>query len=69
MIPMNIEMAMTPIQAMVARAFLIFGSRNAGTPLAIASTPVRAAEPDANARKSKKSTRVELLTFSMATTS
>ena len=35
---------------MVSAAFFDSGRLNAGTPLAIASTPVRATEPPANAR-------------------
>ena len=33
-------------------ALRLFGFRNAGTPLEIASTPVSAAQPDENARAS-----------------
>ena len=36
-------------------AFLLLGRWNAGTPLLIASTPVRAAHPDENARARRKS--------------
>ena len=35
-------------------AFLLFGFRNAGTPLLIASTPVSAAQPDEKALASRK---------------
>ena len=34
-------------------AFLLFGLRNAGTPLLIASTPVSAVQPEENARSSR----------------
>ncbi len=49
---MVIEMA--PSMNNVEAAFLLFGLRNAGTPLEMASTPVRAAQPDEKARASKK---------------
>ncbi len=35
-------------------AFLLFGGRNAGTPLLIASTPVSAVHPEENALSSTK---------------
>ena len=38
----------------VVRAFFHSGLRNAGTPLEIASTPVTAAPPEANALKTMK---------------
>ncbi len=50
--PANSTIAMPPIRASVFCAFLIFGNRNAGTPLAMASTPVRAEQPEAKARSS-----------------
>ena len=53
-IPTNIAIAMPPISASVVAAFLLFGLRNAGTPLAIASTPVSAVQPEANARSARK---------------
>ena len=43
-----------PSSASVVAAFFDFGFLNAGTPLLIASTPVRAAQPDANARRIRK---------------
>ena len=54
---------MPPISASVVAALRLFGGLNAGTPLAIASTPVSAVHPDANARSAKKSSArpVELL--------
>ena len=52
--PANIDTAMTPSRASVVAAFLLFGLRNAGTPLLIASTPVSAVQPEENARSSRK---------------
>src|SRR3712207_8972759 len=52
--PANIVAATPPISASVVAAFLLFGGRNAGTPFAIASTPVSAVQPAANARSAKK---------------
>ena len=37
----------------VVAALVLFGLRNAGTPLEIASTPVRAAHPDENVLASR----------------
>ena len=54
--PRNIEMAIEPISTRVFCAFLDFGSLNAGTPLAIASTPVSAVHPEENARSPRKIT-------------
>ncbi len=48
--PPNIVMAIAPSIARVVAAFLLFGLRNAGTPLLIASMPVRAVVPDEKAR-------------------
>ena len=48
-IPRNIGMLMAPISSSVVAAFFDCGRRNAGTPSAIASTPVRAVAPDENA--------------------
>ncbi len=39
------DTAITPSRASVVAAFLLLGLRNAGTPLLIASTPVRAVQP------------------------
>src|SRR5438045_9091744 len=47
--PRNIAPSVQPMITSVWRAFFHDGSRNAGTPLEIASTPVTAAPPDANA--------------------
>ena len=46
--------AIAPSSSSVVAAFLLFGLRNAGTPLEIASTPVSAAQPEENARASRK---------------
>ena len=43
--PMNMVTASPPSIASVVAALRDFGLRNAGTPLLIASTPVRAAQP------------------------
>ena len=55
MTPANIDTAITPSRASVVAAFLLLGLRNAGTPLLIASTPVRAVQPEENARSSRNS--------------
>ena len=46
--------AVMPIKVIVMFAFLIFGVLKAGTPLAIASMPVSAEQPEANARSKSK---------------
>jgi len=43
-----------PISNNVVAAFLLFGFLNAGTPLAMASTPVSAVHPWEKARMAKK---------------
>ena len=43
-----------PIRSRVDAAFLLLGLRKAGTPLLIASTPVRAAAPELKARSRRK---------------
>ena len=53
--PTNIAIAITPSVASVVAAFRPCGRRNAFTPFAIASTPVSAVEPDANARRTTNS--------------
>ena len=50
-------MAMIPMRVSVVWALRILGGRNAGTPLATASTPVRVAHPLAKARRSSKHDR------------
>ena len=47
--PKNITPRLEPMMISVVRAFFHSGGLNAGTPLEIASTPVTAAPPDANA--------------------
>ena len=54
-IPLNIDTAIAPIATRVFCAFFDFGGLNAGTPFAIASTPVSAVQPDENARSAKNS--------------
>ena len=49
-----IVVATAPRRSKVVAALRPFGFRNAGTPLLIASTPVSAAQPDENARSSRK---------------
>src|SRR3712207_8871388 len=46
--------AIVPSSSSVVAALRLFGLRNAGTPLEIASTPVSAAQPEENARASRK---------------
>src|SRR6059058_2893482 len=50
--PTKRPIAMTPSVASVLAALRPCGRRNALTPLAIASTPVSAVEPEENARRS-----------------
>ena len=45
---------MPPISSKVVRALRILGVRNAGTPLATASTPVRAEHPLEKARRRRR---------------
>ena len=52
--PRNIVPRIVPIHINVVRAFLHSGGLNAGTPFEIASTPVIAAEPEANACRPRK---------------
>jgi hypothetical protein len=52
--PRNITPSRLPIHIRVVRAFFHSGGLNAGTPLEIASTPVTAAPPDANACRIRK---------------
>ena len=55
-IPANIVIARIPIATSVAAAFLAFGDLKAGTPFETASTPVSAVQPDAKARRTRKTT-------------
>jgi len=52
-IPENITIEMMPIAAIVRAAFRALGLRNAGTPLEIASTPVKAVHPEEKDRNSR----------------
>jgi hypothetical protein len=54
MIEISIVIAIPASSASVVAAFLLLGFWNAGTPLEIASTPVNAAQPEENARASRK---------------
>ena len=45
---------MPPSMASVVAALRLFGTRKAGTPLLIASTPVSAAQPEEKARRRRK---------------
>ncbi len=56
--PTNMLTARAPIIASVLAALRAFGARKAGTPLLIASTPVKAVHPEANARKSRTTVRM-----------
>ncbi|MCY1224919.1 hypothetical protein D9M72_370970 [compost metagenome] len=53
MMPASMEAAMTPSRSRVVAAFLLFGFWKLGTPLLMASTPVRAAAPEENARSNR----------------
>ena len=53
-IPRNIPPRHVPITISVDRAFFHSGGRNAGTPFEMASTPVIAAPPEANACRIRK---------------
>ena len=61
-IPPNIVTARMPMAASVRAALRDFGGRNDGTPLLIASTPVRAVQPEEKARssRSRRATPVKL---------
>ena len=54
---MNRVARMIAIQRIVTAAFRASGSRKAGTPLEIASTPVSAVHPEAKARRALKRPR------------
>ena len=58
--PMKITPSSTAIATSVLPAFFDSGGLNAGTPLAIASTPVSATEPLANARRSRTTVSVSV---------
>ena len=61
--PRNMVTAIAPMIASVDAAFLACGRRNAGTPSAMASTPVSAVAPEENARNSRN--RVIVVVASM----
>ena len=50
----NLVVASRPITTSVVAALRLFGGWNDGTPLETASTPVSAVQPDANARRTRK---------------
>ena len=54
---MNITTAQIAMMSRVIAAFLASGGLNAGTPSEIASIPVSAVQPFANARSTRKSVR------------
>ena len=54
-IPANMVTASSPSMPSVIAALRLFGGRNAGTPLAMASMPVSAVQPEENARSAKNS--------------
>ena len=54
--PTNMVIEKKPMMARVSAAFFAFGFWKAGTPLLIASTPVRAVQPEANARIANSTT-------------
>ena len=58
--PMKMTPSRMAIASIVLPAFFDSGGLNAGTPLAIASTPVRATEPLANARRISTMPRVSV---------
>ena len=53
-IPANIVIDSAPMITSVAAALRLCGFSKAGTPLETASTPVSAVQPEAKARKSRK---------------
>ena len=50
--------ATTPMSSSVVAALRLLGLRKAGTPLVMASTPVRAAQPDEKARSSRNTSAI-----------
>ncbi len=52
--PASMAEAITPSSSRVVAAFLLLGFWKLGTPLLMASTPVRAAAPEEKARSSRK---------------
>ena len=53
-IPANIVIDSTPMITSVVAALRLFGASKAGTPFETASTPVSAVQPEANARRTRK---------------
>jgi hypothetical protein len=56
-LPANIVVASTPMIRRVAAALRLWGGSNPGIPFDTASTPVSAVQPDAKARKTRKTAR------------
>ena len=52
--PANMLIEITPMMASDCASLRLLGLRKAGTPLLIASTPVRAVQPEAKARMPRK---------------
>jgi len=57
-IPPKSEIASAPMISRVVAAFLLLGFWKAGTPLLMASTPVSAVQPEANARKASSTVKM-----------
>jgi len=55
LVPAKMAMHVAAIQSSVVDAFRDCGARKAGTPLLMASIPVKAAQPEAKARTSRSS--------------
>lgn len=62
--PANIVIEIAPSRKSVVAAFLDFGSRKAGTPLATASMPVSAVVPEENARATSNASAAPVKEFS-----
>src|SRR5438105_11685173 len=60
--PKNRTPKITPIQRIVVAALCDFGRRKAGTPLEMASTPVRATAPEENPFRRRNSPRLPPVT-------
>ena len=67
--PTNRMVRAPAMTSRVAAAFLASGGLNAGTPVAMASVPVRATAPEANARRSRKIDTAPAVLAVAATTS
>ena len=55
-IPANIAIESAPMITRVEAALRLFGGSKAGMPFETASTPVSAVQPEANARRTRKTT-------------